>query len=81
MTPPEPRSGDATEDDAPANQDVWEKWWPRLAAVIQMSLGSLVIVYELLSESERPYLLAVALALVSGGPLTLKALQALARTR
>lgn len=64
-----------------APQGAWEKWWPRFLAVLQAGLGTAVIVYELQSGTERPYLIAFAAAALAGAPLTGLAARILARSQ
>lgn len=63
-----------------ATPGAWERWWPRFLAVLQASIGTIVIVYELLSGTERPYLLGIALVLLIGAPATGFAARLLATT-
>lgn len=60
---------------------IWERLWPRFLAVLQAGLGALVIVYELLSGTERPYLIAFAAVALGGAPLTGLAARILSRSK
>lgn len=54
----------------PKESGLWERWWPRILAVVQAGIGTYMVLHETNSESADPTVLGFGVFLLGAIPAT-----------